>query len=153
MAFNESSGETEGAVIVGLKSGGLCRSWIENALGVNARVNNVHPDSYRRIYKADREQSFVFYKFPVADLAALYWGYIFGGIRTNYALVVDNYLILASSEKVIADFVKPMYTGTTSKMPIGSNRLKQKCRRNITWHILQNCPVHCLITNLWLPAI
>lgn len=106
MAFNESSGETEGAVIVGLKSGGLCRSWIENALGVNARVNNVHPDSYRRIYKADREQSFVFYKFPVADLAALYWGYIFGGIRTNYALVVDNYLILASSEKVIADFVK-----------------------------------------------
>lgn len=106
MAFNESSGETEGAVIVGLKSGGLCRSWIENVVGVNARLNNVHPDSYRRVYKADREQSFAFYKFPVTDLAALYWGYIFGGIRTNYALIVDNYLILASSEKVIADFVK-----------------------------------------------
>lgn len=106
MSFNESSGETEGAVVAGLKSGGLCRSWIENAVGVNARVSNVHPDSYRRVYKADRDQSYVYYKFPAADLAALYWGYIFGGIRTNYALIVDNYLVLASSEKVIADFVK-----------------------------------------------
>lgn len=106
MSFNESSGETEGAVVAGLKSGGLCRSWIENAVGVNARISNVHPDSYRRVYKADRDQSYVYYKFPAADLAALYWGYIFGGIRTNYALIVDNYLVLASSEKVIADFVK-----------------------------------------------
>lgn len=106
MSFNEAKEETEGAVIVGLKSGGLCRAWMENILGVNARINNVHPDSYRRVYKADRDQSFPFYKFPVTDLAALYWGYIFGGIRTNYALIVDNYLILASSENVIADFLK-----------------------------------------------
>lgn len=106
MSFNEAREETEGAVIVGLKSGGLCRAWMENILGVNARINNVHPDSYRRVYKADRDQSFPFYKFPVTDLAALYWGYIFGGIRTNYALIVDNYLILASSENVVADFLK-----------------------------------------------
>lgn len=106
MSFNESSEEIEGAVVAGLKSGGLCKAWIENVVGVNARINNAHPDSYRRVYKADRDQSFTYYKFPVMDLAALYWGYIFGGIRTNYALIVDNYLVLASSEKVIADFLK-----------------------------------------------
>lgn len=106
MAFNEMQEETEGAVIAGLKSGGLCRAWVENVVGVNARMNNVHPDSYRRVYKPDKDQAFSYYKFPVEDLAAQYWGSVFGGVKTRYALIVDNYLILASSEKVVADFLK-----------------------------------------------
>lgn len=106
MAFNESRGTTEGAVIIGLKSGGLCRSWVEKVVEVNARVNNIHPDSYRCTYKSDREQTFTFYKFPVDDLPAVYWGYIFGEIKSRYAVIIDNYLILASSDKVVADFLK-----------------------------------------------
>lgn len=106
MSFNETNSETEGAVIAGLKSGGLCRAWMENVVGVNARLNSVHPDSYRYTCKPDKDQAFSFYRLPVEDLAALYWGPVFENVKTRYALVVENYLILASSEKVVADFLK-----------------------------------------------
>lgn len=104
-SFNESTGETEGAVIASLKSGGLCRAWLEKVIEENAVKNNVHPDSYRKSYQTDREKAFAYYKFPATDMAGLYWGGIFDGIKNNYALIEDNYLILASSEKVIAGFL------------------------------------------------
>lgn len=106
VSFNESQGKNEGLIIAELKSGGLCKAWIEKAVGNDARLHNIHPDSYLRNYKVDREQSFGYYKFPVEDLPAVFWGYLFEGIPAKYAFVQDNYLILGSSEKVMGDFIR-----------------------------------------------
>lgn len=115
LSFNESQNRQEGLVIAGLKSGGLCRSWLEKTLGNYARSTNVHPESFRKIYRTDKDRAYTYYKFPVNDMAALFWGYLFGGVENNFALIEDNYLILASSEKAMADFLKDYVHHTSVK--------------------------------------
>lgn len=106
MAFDEVSGKNEGIIVAELKSGGLCKAWIEKAVMKAARRNDRHPDSYQRRYVVDREQSVSYCKFPVEDMPAVFWGYLFEGIPARYALVQDNYLILASSEKAMGNFIR-----------------------------------------------
>ncbi len=106
MSFQPATGECEGVIVANLKSGGLCKAWIEKVVENYARVKNVHPDSYKRSYSPDGDKKFAYYKFPVEDLAPVLWGYVFEGIKSRYALVVDNYLVLASSEKVVGNFLK-----------------------------------------------
>lgn len=106
LSFNESRKEKDGLTIVYLKSGSLCRALIEKMLGVCAKVNNTHPDNYRKSYSIDRDKSFRYYQFPEEDLAAVYWGYIFEGIKNRYVLIEDNYLVFASSEEAVKSFVK-----------------------------------------------
>lgn len=106
MKFNEASGENEGAVIACLKSGGLCKAWIEKVIQTNARYTGVHPERYYKTYQVDKEKSFSYYQFPVEDAPAVWWGYLFGGIKSRYVWIEDNYLLMASSEKVVTDFLK-----------------------------------------------
>ena len=106
MAFNERESRNEGVVIAELKSGGLCKTWIEKIIGNHARLTNVHPDHYIHKYAVDREQSFTYYTCPEEDMPAVFWGYLFEGIPAKYVLIQDNYLIFGSSEKVIGDFIR-----------------------------------------------
>ncbi|MDR0982544.1 MAG: WD40 repeat domain-containing protein [Culturomica sp.] len=106
MSYDYSDKEHDGALVMNLKSGGLCKAWLDKILNVNAKYRNLHPDNYRKTYTVDREKSFTYYTFPVEDFGAVSFGYIFGNIKNRYALILDNYLILASSEKVVGDFVK-----------------------------------------------
>lgn len=106
MAFDEAKGEKDGVVIAYLKSGGLCKALIGKMLSSYARADKTDADKYRRIFQVDRDKSFTYYKFPMDDLAAVYWGYIFDGIASRYVLVEDNYLVFASSENAVKSFLK-----------------------------------------------
>ena len=106
LGFDESKGEKDGVVVVQLKSGGLCTALVEKMLAGNARIVNVHPDSYKRSFSVDRDKSFTYYRFPAEDMAALFWGYVFDGIPGRYVMVVDNYMVLASSENAVRLFIQ-----------------------------------------------
>ncbi len=111
LAFNETSGEKDGLVIVALKSGSLGKNLLEKMLENYARFDGGNRGDYAREYSIDREKSFTYYRFPAEDLASVYWGYIFEGIKCRYVLVEDNYLIFASSEKAVKSFVKDYVHG------------------------------------------
>lgn len=106
MNFDEASEKNEGMIVAELKSGSLCKAWLERAVMKAARNGGLHPESYLRQYTVDRGQSVPYYKFPAEDMPAVFWGYLFEGIPARYALVQDNYLILASSEKVMGHFIR-----------------------------------------------
>lgn len=106
MEYDEAKGERNGVMVAQLKSGGLCVALIEKMLANHARVANVHPDSYKKSFSIDRDKSFTYYRFPAKDMSAVLWGYIFDGVENNYALVVDNYLVFASSENTVRNFIR-----------------------------------------------
>lgn len=105
-SFDVSGEKGEGLVIAGLKSGGLCKVWLEKVIGNDARYRSRHPENYRNTYRVDRDKSFTYYKFPAENMTGLYWGDVLGGLDNKYALVEDNYLVLASSEKVMTDYIR-----------------------------------------------
>lgn len=106
MAYNESKAESDGVIIAQLKSGSLCRALLEKMMKTYSRFDGKDINDYHRTYHIDREKSFDYYAFPVDDLAAVYWGYLFGGIPGRFVLVEDNYLVFASSEKAVKDFIE-----------------------------------------------
>lgn len=105
MAYNGAKSESDGVIIAQLKSGSLCQALLEKMMNAYARFEGKSMDDYRRAYHIDREKSFDYYAFPVDDLAAVYWGYLFGGIQNRFVLVEDNYLVFASSESAMKDFI------------------------------------------------
>lgn len=114
-AYDKIKKEKDGLIIAQLKSGGLCVSLIEKMLSGNARIVNVHPDSYRKTYSIDRDKSFTYYRFPMDDFPAVYWGYIFDSIKSRYVFVVDNYLVFASSEESVKNFLRDYVHRTSIK--------------------------------------
>lgn len=105
LSFNQATQEKDGLVIVALKSGSLGKILLEKMLTDYARFDNESLSDYSRTYRIDREKAFTYYRFPVEDMAAVYWGYIFGGIKSRYVLIEDNYLIFASSENAVKSFI------------------------------------------------
>lgn len=47
----------------------------------------------------NKDKKVSYFKMPVPDFARREWGYVLGGIATNYVLVEDNYVVFASSER------------------------------------------------------
>lgn len=112
LTFNEATRERDGLVIAALKSGSLGNILLEKMLGNYARFDNKSLQDYACAYSIDREKSFTYYRFPVDDLASVYWGYVFEGIKSKYILIEDNYLILASSESAVKNFVRDYVHGS-----------------------------------------
>lgn len=106
LAFNETRGEQESMAIISLKSGGLGNNLLEKMMKNYARTQHNDIDKYCKSYNIDRDKSFAYYSFPAGDLASVLWGYIFEGVNGRFALIEDNYLILASSEEAVKGFVK-----------------------------------------------
>ncbi len=115
MSFNEATGKNEGLIVAEVKSGGLCKNWIEKIVTQRAKQLQQNPGNFYLRYTVDREKTIPYYKSPVEDWAAVYWGYIFEGIPAKYLLVVDNYLVLGSSQKVMGDFIKEYIHGNFIK--------------------------------------
>lgn len=111
LAYNEATCERDGLIVAGLKSGGLCRVVLEKMMKEYARFDNRSLENYWKEYNLDREKTFRYCLFPADDLAAVYWGYVFEGIRCRYVLVEDNYLIFASSEGAVRSFVRDYVHG------------------------------------------
>lgn len=111
--YNEATEESEGLVIASLKSGGLGKDWLAGILAKYARFDNMETDDYARRFKMDKERAFTYYRFPVEDLPAVYWGYIFEGLKSRYVLVKDNYLVFATSERAVESFLRDEVHGNS----------------------------------------
>ncbi len=135
LAFNEASGEREGVVVANLKSGSLCKAWLNQVLKNYAYFAGQEVGNFRKEYSIDREKSFTYYRFPSEDFAAIQWGYIFEGIKNRYVLVEDNYLILASSEKAVKSFVQDYVHGSCLRDAEWYRNLKSKLagKSNLTY--------------------
>lgn len=126
LAYNESTQEKDGLVIAALKSGSLGKILLEKMMKDYARFDGKTIDDYSRKYSIDAEKSFTYYRFPVDDLPAIYWGYVFEGIKSRYVLIEDNYLIFASSENAVKSFVKDYVHGSFIRDAEWYRKLKTK---------------------------
>ena len=106
LGYNEATEESDGLVVASLKSGGLGKEWLAGILAKYARFDDMETDDYARRFKMDKERAFTYYRFPVEDLPAVYWGYIFEGLKSRYVLVKDNYLVFATSERAVESFLR-----------------------------------------------
>ena len=110
--YNATTQEKDGLVIAALKSGSLGRTLLEKMMRAYARFDGNTLEDYQRQCKIDREKAFDYYCFPVEDMPAIYWGYLFEGIKSRYVLVEDNYLVFASSENAMKDFIRDYVHGS-----------------------------------------
>ncbi|MDE7374574.1 MAG: WD40 repeat domain-containing protein, partial [Odoribacter sp.] len=110
--YNVTTQEKDGLVIAALKSGSLGRTLLEKMMRTYARFDGNTPEDYQRKCEIDKEKVVDYYCFPVEDMPAIYWGYLFEGIKSRYALVEDNYLVFASSENVMKDFIRDYVHGS-----------------------------------------
>ena len=112
LAFNAAAQDNDGLVITALKSGSLGKILLEKMLKDYARFDGKSLEDYSRQYSIDRDKSFTYYRFPVDDMPAVYWGYVFEGIKGRYVLIEDNYLIFASSEDAVKSFIRDYVHGS-----------------------------------------
>lgn len=101
-----------------------------------ARFDNQSSENYLKEYNLDREKTFRYYLFPADDLAAVYWGYIFEGIKCRCVLVEDNYLIFASSESAVKSFARDYVHGSVIRDAEWYRHLKPVWPENTIWLIL-----------------
>lgn len=135
MAYDEAKAEKDGVIIAQLKSGSLCDALVEKMLKNYARFDGKEIDSYRRTYHIDREKSFAYYAFPAADLTAAYWGYLFGGINNRFVFVEDNYLVFASSENAMKNFIRDYVHGSFVRNAEWYQKLRTRLsnKYNLAW--------------------
>lgn len=99
-----ATGQEEGITVVHLKSGDkagrLLREMVEN----HARRAGTSPDSLRHLLRVNQKQV-DYYTMPVADFCPATWGPFFDGMPARYALVQENYLVLASSRAAVQRFL------------------------------------------------
>jgi len=112
LSYNSTTQEKEGLIIAALKSGSLGRILLEKMMQTYARFDGEKVEHYVRTYPIDPEKSFHYYQFPAEDMPAVYWGYLFEGIKSRYVLVEDNYLVFASSENAMKDFIRDYVHGS-----------------------------------------
>lgn len=106
LSYNETLRRRDGLVLAVLKSGSLCRTLLDKMMEHYIRFAGEEAAGCRKEYRVDSGKSFSYYQFPAADFASVYWGEILGGLANNYVFVEDNYLIFASSEKAIREYMQ-----------------------------------------------
>lgn len=112
LAYNEATHGKDALVVACLKSGSLCRMLIEKMMKTYARFDGKEVEAYRKEYHIDREKSFSYYYFPAEDFASVYWGDIFEGVPNRYLFVEDNYLVFASTEKALKEYIQDYVHGS-----------------------------------------
>lgn len=109
MGFDEVREERDGVVMAYLKSGSLCTALLERMLTHYSKADQAKLEDYLKVYGIDREQVCRYYHFPVEDMTSVYWGGLFAGIKNRYVLVQDNYLVFASSETAMKNFMNDCF--------------------------------------------
>ena len=105
-SYNIANNTHDGLNIISLKSGSLTIAYLEEILSNYAKYSNKNMAHIKSEYRVDREKSFIYYSFPIADFVSTSFGELFTKIDCAYALVLDNYLIFASSKKMVETIVK-----------------------------------------------
>jgi hypothetical protein len=99
-----AKGQEEGITVVHLKSGDKAENLLREMVESHARRVNVSPDSLCRPYQVNQKEV-TCYAMPVADFCAATWGPFFDGTTARHALVLESYLVLASSPVAVQRFL------------------------------------------------
>lgn len=87
LSYDASRKQEEGIVEVHVKAGSLARGLLEKMLKTYASKSGTSEISLYRSFALDKDKKVSYFKMPVPDFAGVMWGYVLGGIATNYVLV------------------------------------------------------------------
>ncbi len=71
----------------------------------NARLSGTTIDSYREVYRVDRETPTDIYRFPFSRTGELLFGKILGAANTSWFTFVGNYLVFGESTEGLSEFI------------------------------------------------
>lgn len=130
----------EGMILVYLKSGSLAETLLREMLEEYCRKVNINIVSLERVYQLDKDKKVAYYKWPVADFAEILWGDWLNKVPANYALIQDNYLVLASCESTLQNFVKDYVRHSSLSDTDWYKNMKAKLPAKYSWMYIADFP-------------
>ena len=128
--------QEEGIVVVHVKAGSLAGGLLEKMLKSYASKSGISETSLYRSFALDKDKKVSYFKMPVPDFAGVMWGYVLGGIATNYVLVEDNYVVFASSEKGLQSFASDYMRRLSVRDQEWYQKLRTKLSSKFNWMYL-----------------
>ena len=136
LSYDASRKQEEGIVVVHVKAGSLAGGLLEKMLKSYASKSGISETSLYRSFALDKDKKVSYFKMPVPDFAGVMWGYVLGGIATNYVLVEDNYVVFASSEKGLQSFASDYMRRLSVRDQEWYQKLRTKLSSKFNWMYL-----------------
>ena len=136
LSYDASRKQEEGIVVVHVKAGSLAGGLLEKMLKSYASKSGISETSLYRSFALDKDKKVSYFKMPVPDFAGVMWGYVLGGIATNYVLVEDNYVVFASSEKGLQSFASDHMRRLSVRDQEWYQKLRTKLSSKFNWMYL-----------------
>ena len=136
LSYDASRKQEEGIVVVHVKAGSLARGLLEKMLKSYASKSGISETSLYRSFALDRDKKVSYFKMPVPDFAGVMWGYVLGGIATNYVLVEDNYVVFSSSERGLQVFASDYMRRLSVRDQEWYQKLRTKLSSKSNWMYL-----------------
>ena len=136
LSYDASRKQEEGIVVVHVKAGSLARGLLEKMLKTYASKSGISETSLYRSFALDKDKKVSYFKMPVPDFAGVMWGYVLGGIATNYVLVEDNYVVFSSSERGLQVFASDYMRRLSVRDQEWYQKLRTKLSSKSNWMYL-----------------
>ena len=136
LSYDASRKQEEGIVVVHVKAGSLARGLLEKMLKSYASKSGISETSLYRSFALDKDKKVSYFKMPVPDFAGVMWGYVLGGIETNYVLVADNYVVFSSSERGFQVFASDYMRRLSVRDQEWYQKLRTKLSSKFNWMYL-----------------
>lgn len=136
LSYDASRKQEEGIVVVHVKAGSLARGLLEKMLKSYASKSGISETSLYRSFALDKDKKVSYFKMPVPDFAGVMWGYVLGGIATNYVLVEDNYVVFSSSERGLQVFASDYMRRLSVRDQEWYQKLRTKLSSKFNWMYL-----------------
>ena len=136
LSYDASRKQEEGIVVVHVKAGSLARGLLEKMLKTYASKSGISETSLYRSFALDKDKKVSYFKMPVPDFAGVMWGYVLGGIETNYVLVEDNYVVFSSSERGLQVFASDYMRRLSVRDQEWYQKLRTKLSSKFNWMYL-----------------
>ena len=136
LSYDASRKQEEGIVVAHVKAGSLAGGLLEKMLKSYASKSGISETSLYRSFALDKDKKVSYFKMPVPDFAGVMWGYVLGGIATNYVLVEDNYVVFASSEKGLQSFASDYMRRLSVRDQEWYQKLRTKLSSKFNWMYL-----------------
>ena len=136
LSYDASRKQEEGIVVVHVKAGSLARGLLEKMLKSYASKSGISETSLYRSFALDKDKKVSYFKMPVPDFAGVMWGYVLGGIETNYVLVEDNYVVFSSSERGFQVFASDYMRRLSVRDQEWYQKLRTKLSSKFNWMYL-----------------
>ena len=136
LSYDASRKQEEGIVVVHVKAGSLARGLLEKMLKSYASKSGISETSLYRSFALDKDKKVSYFKMPVPDFAGVMWGYVLGGLATNYVLVEDNYVVFSSSERGLQVFASDYMRRLSVRDQEWYQKLRTKLSSKSNWMYL-----------------